>query len=131
MDRGSPEYVESDSSIRLRGFLFWLLNVATLALAAWLAVADRAPWSALVTAIAVGLAAFPLGLLIFFAAASAGNRVKGALATGAFSGFLAYQMLDWVDPDTAGDALVAVVLWAVGLALVSWWAWRAERRAES
>ncbi|RRS01529.1 hypothetical protein [Glycomyces terrestris] len=131
MNRRSPDYVESDASIRVRGLLFWLLNVATLAVAAWLAVADRSPWPPLTTAVVAGLAAFPLGLLVFYAAASWGNRLKGGLVTGAFSGFLAYQMLDWVDPDSARDAWVAVGLFTLALALISWWAGRAERRAEA
>jgi hypothetical protein len=68
MNRRSPDYVESDASIRLRSRLFSLLNVVVLALAAWMAVADSSPWSPLATAVVVGAAAYPLGVLIFYAA---------------------------------------------------------------
>jgi FtsH-binding integral membrane protein len=131
MNRRSPDYVESDSSIRLRSRLFSLLNVVVLVLAAWMSVTDSSPWSPLTTAVVVGAAAYPLGVLIFYTAPSWGRQLKSGFVVSAFSGFLAYQMLDWIDPATVREAVVSVAMCTAGLALIGWWAARAERRAES
>jgi hypothetical protein len=131
MNRRSPDYVETDSSIRLRGNLFTLMNVTSLVLAAWIAVTDNSPWSPLTTAIVIGAAAYPLGVLIFYAAPSWGSQCKSGLVVSAFVAFLAYQMLDWIDPETLGEAVIWVVVETAGLAVIAWKAGRDERRAES
>jgi hypothetical protein len=40
-------------------------------------------------------------------------------------------MLDWIDPETVGAAVFWVAVYTALLALIGWWAGRAERRAES
>jgi hypothetical protein len=96
-----------------------------------MAVADSSPWSPLATAVVVGAAAYPLGVLIFYAARSWGRQLQSGFVVSGFAAFLAYQMLDWIDPETVGAAVFWVAVYTALLALIGWWAGRAERRAES
>ena len=131
MNRRSPDYVESTSSIRLRGVLFGCVCLAVLGLSAWLSVTDSSPWSPALTIAALGIGAYPVGVAIFYAAPTWGSQLRSGLVVSAFSAFLAWQMIDLLDPRTVRASVGFLALYAVGLVLVGLWAWRAERSAES